>query len=341
MENDLEFLKEQLSQLDEPELPPTLTAEALFARLDEGTLALPEEAPEEEENKAAVIPWGRIAKRWAPLAACLVLVLLLHQGYQVGMARNFTNGTTAKQTADSAAPAAEAPESAAYSKEDGEALPEENANADFDTYGSASGTAPQENLSLQRSVNGPVSSAADAPAPEPGAAPDEIKGDPSGAPSTGNSGGNIGGSSNEDSSTETKPAPLPSPTPDDNLPDRPDRPNPPTGGGDIHPDTGGGEDGEGAVRPPTFDLDSGENGPAIYKELISQMEELAAWNTPDETLDFRLVSVGVTAKDLLMFETVYTDENQEVCYRIVYYCFYYEGTEGPWLKLAYAESLRS
>ena len=42
-EQDLEFLREKLALLGEPELPPALSAAALFRRMDEGSLTLPEE----------------------------------------------------------------------------------------------------------------------------------------------------------------------------------------------------------------------------------------------------------------------------------------------------------
>ena len=42
-EKDLDFLREQLSRLDEPELPPSLTSAALFARM--AFHAMPAPAP--------------------------------------------------------------------------------------------------------------------------------------------------------------------------------------------------------------------------------------------------------------------------------------------------------
>ena len=68
-EKDLDFLREQLSRLDEPELPPSLTSAALFARMDEGALTLPEEEAAKAEKK--VIPWGRVVRRPGPGAAPL------------------------------------------------------------------------------------------------------------------------------------------------------------------------------------------------------------------------------------------------------------------------------
>ena len=74
---DLKYLQEKLALLEEPPLPPSLTAEALFRRLDAGELSLPEQAPGEEppEEQASpevpaeapdgkVLPWSRPLRRW-------------------------------------------------------------------------------------------------------------------------------------------------------------------------------------------------------------------------------------------------------------------------------------
>lgn len=141
-EQDLEFLREKLALLGEPELPPALSAAALFRRMDEGSLTLPEEeapvgaspawegtageeAPEEAlpadgDTEAAappagkVIPWRKALRRGVPLAACLALVLLVYQGREVGLAKNFSGASPAAPAAPSSAPAAydAAPESA-------------------------------------------------------------------------------------------------------------------------------------------------------------------------------------------------------------------------------------
>ena len=199
-EKDLDFLREQLSRLDEPELPPSLTSAALFARMDEGALTLPEEEAAKAEKK--VIPWGRVVRRWAPLAACLVLVMLLYQGREVGLARNFA---ASQSLTESAAGDSQVPEIIAYS------LPEDSA-AD------ASGEMPKESP-LRRAPELAADSAENSgevqksavtaapPAPEPGFAPPA-----SGLPEAEEDSGSDGGSG--------------------------DRPNPPTGG-EEHPDTGG------------------------------------------------------------------------------------------------------
>lgn len=137
-EQDLEFLREKLALLGEPELPPALSAAALFRRMDEGSLTLPEEEapvgaspawegtageetlPAAGDTEAAappagkVIPWRKVLRRGVPLAACLALVLLVYQGREVGLAKNFSSANQAAPAAPSSAAAAydAAPESA-------------------------------------------------------------------------------------------------------------------------------------------------------------------------------------------------------------------------------------
>lgn len=122
-EHDLEYLREKLALLGEPELPPALSAAALFQRMEEGSLSLPEEDPLEETAAAGeepagespsqggkVISWKKVLRRGIPLAACLALVLMVYQGREVGLAKNFG-------AANQPAPAAHAPE-AAYDKDE-------------------------------------------------------------------------------------------------------------------------------------------------------------------------------------------------------------------------------
>ena len=88
-EHDLEYLREKLALLGEPELPPALSAAALFQRMEEGSLSLPEEDPLEETAAAGkapagespsqggkVISWKKVLRRGIPLAACLALGLM-------------------------------------------------------------------------------------------------------------------------------------------------------------------------------------------------------------------------------------------------------------------------
>jgi len=104
-QNDTERLKQKLALLGEPALPASLSAEALFRRMDEGRLTLPEREPEPEEETRKVIPWAKVMKRGLPVAACFALVVALYQG-QRGM-----NGAPAPASYAPAAPAA-APETA-------------------------------------------------------------------------------------------------------------------------------------------------------------------------------------------------------------------------------------
>ena len=55
-QNDTERLKQKLALLGEPALPASLSAEALFRRMDEGRLTLPEREPEPEGARES--RWG-------------------------------------------------------------------------------------------------------------------------------------------------------------------------------------------------------------------------------------------------------------------------------------------
>ena len=128
--DDMEYLKERLEALGEPELPASLTAAALFERLDRGELALPEEDARTEAPAEKVIPWQRLVRRGLPLAACLALVALVWQGLggavtgsdmvASGAASSSAAAQMAPFTADSAAPK----ERAAEPEEEAGAAPE-------------------------------------------------------------------------------------------------------------------------------------------------------------------------------------------------------------------------
>lgn len=307
-EKDLEYLREQLSRLDEPELPPSLTAEALFARLDEGTLALPEEEAPRAEPK--VIPWARIARRWAPLAACLVLVLLLYRGYEVGLAKNFVNGAAPQMAGDYDATASGAaiPEPTAYSPYDEESA-EEGEGEEKSLLRSAADApmeAAEDGDSLRKSTpNTGVTNSPAASAPAPSGRPDI------GPPSDG-----------------LPPAPAPEPDHGGSSGGSSSKPNPDTGGGDSHPDTGGPD----PTTPPDFSQDSGENGPSLYKQVKAQMEEIAARYNPDPSLVSKPINM-ITTDELLIFDAVYRDENRVTQAQIRFYCLYFEGKGDAWLEV--------
>lgn len=319
-EKDLEFLREQLSRLDEPELPPSLTAEALFARLDEGTLALPEEAPAKKEQK--VIPWGKSARRWLPLAACLALVLLLYRGYEVGLARNFSKNAPQMAASGAPEPAAAAPpqssaEAAAYDAdtapaERSEETGEEGEAPQLRSFQQAAMESAEDSSASQKAVN----SAADAAPSPPDPAPS-----PDGTPDAGSDDGSSNGSGG--------------------------KPNPPTGGGgDLHPDTGGPDHpsnpdvGEAEPsRPPDLGQDSGENGPSLYKRLKAQAEEIATWYTPDTGFTSETGTL-TTTDELVIFEAVYRDENRVIQSRLRFYCLYFEGKGEAWIEVQTWKKIR-
>lgn len=158
-QNETGKLKEKLELLGEPALPAGLSAEALFRRMDEGSLALPAEEPEQDAPK--VIPWARVTKRALPVAACLALVLILYQGQQTALAKNFSNSTTSS-AAQVPAPAAAAPES----------VIQENAdeNRELAAYDDSEGASPSSAAIAPRLANGSMTDipqkAEAAPAPQ-------------------------------------------------------------------------------------------------------------------------------------------------------------------------------
>lgn len=155
-QNETGKLKKKLELLGEPALPASLSAEALFRRMDEGNLALPEEAPEQDAPK--VIPWARVTKRVLPVAACLALVLLLYQGQQTALAKNFSHSTTS-DAAQAPAPAAAAPES----------VIQENADKNREPAAYSEGASPSSAAIAPRLANGPMTGVPQeeaAPAPQ-------------------------------------------------------------------------------------------------------------------------------------------------------------------------------
>ena len=128
--DDMEYLKERLEALGEPELPASLTAAALFERLDRGELALPEEDARTEAPEEKVIPWQRLVRRGLPLAACLALVALVWQGLGGAVtgsdmvASGAASSSAAAQMAPFAADSAAPKERAAEPEEEAGAAPE-------------------------------------------------------------------------------------------------------------------------------------------------------------------------------------------------------------------------
>lgn len=178
-EHDLEYLREKLALLGEPELPPALSAAALFQRMEEGSLSLPEEDPLEEtaaSGKAPagespsqggkVISWKKVLRRGIPLAACLALVLMVYQGREVGLAKNFG-------AANQPAPAAHAPEAACDENEESSGEQKSLLRSSKTEDAPAEGEEGQRPSALMASS---ASSASSAPvSPEPDAGSDTAK----------------------------------------------------------------------------------------------------------------------------------------------------------------------
>ena len=66
LEQDREWLRAELEKSGQPELPPSLSAEALFARMDKADA---EGSPTPQKENVIALRW----KRWGSLAAVLVL----------------------------------------------------------------------------------------------------------------------------------------------------------------------------------------------------------------------------------------------------------------------------
>lgn len=173
-EHDLEYLREKLALLGEPELPPALSAAALFQRMEEGSLSLPEEDPLEETAAAGeapagespsqggkVISWKKVLRRGIPLAACLALVLMVYQGREVGLAKNFG-------AANQPAPAAHAPEAACDENEESSGEQKSLLRSSKTEDAPAEGEEAQRPSALMASSASSASSAPVSPEPDAG-----------------------------------------------------------------------------------------------------------------------------------------------------------------------------
>lgn len=303
------FFARRLLPPEAPSLPASLTAEALFRRLDEGTLALPEETaaspapaqapaePAPAEKSAGVIPWQRALRRWLPAAACLVLVLLLYRNRQPApMARNLTS---------QAVPSSQAAVSAA------EDAPAESGSPENAPAAAAAPPAPEpaqapapQSGGLRSDRNGGAESrkdAADSAGPESAApAEEEYLNSGAGGPPTGGT----------DANPDTGP---------NNPPGTPD-----TGGGD--PDTGGGEP---DIPPRTL---------AVYEA----MKSLARANAP-AGCTYAISSYDwLTEEGQLTFQVLYLDEDDEDAGSLLFTCQVREEEKDGrplWLEVLSCESL--
>ena len=85
LEQDREWLRAELEKSGQPELPPSLSAEALFARMDKADA---EGSPTPQKENVIALRW----KRWGSLAAVLVLAVgvtvLLRGGVPGGLSKD-------------------------------------------------------------------------------------------------------------------------------------------------------------------------------------------------------------------------------------------------------------
>ena len=85
LEQDREWLRAELEKAGQPELPPSLSAEALFARMDKADA---EGSPTPQKENVIALRW----KRWGSLAAVLVLAVgvtvLLRGGVPGGLSKD-------------------------------------------------------------------------------------------------------------------------------------------------------------------------------------------------------------------------------------------------------------
>ena len=270
--NDLEYLKERLEALGEPELPASLSPEALFDRLDRGELTLPEEDGAQEKAPAGkVIPWQRLVRRGLPLAACLALVALVWQGLAGGADMAGGSGLVAADRAasSSAAAAAEAaPFAAANNALPGESGEPTQEEAQESAQDSLDGSAAPDNGGLLASAQQSEEGAEEKANPSTGGGGPQ-GGDEEGNPSTGGGGAQSGGEA--------------------------EREEPDTGGpaGDAAPDISGEVPADSVGPSAAWDEAVEEQISAIAAEQAPQAgltPDLSWWWQPDsETVEARVI----------------------------------------------------
>lgn len=164
LEQDREWLRAELEKAGQPELPPSLSAEALFARMDKADA---EGSPTPQKENVIALRW----KRWGSLAAVLVLAVgvtvLLRGGVPGGLSKDSSELLFGAPQTPSAAGEAEA------------ACPEETLpdNAGDSLMSGWEGEAQKNN---QAAANGPNDAVASAPAPNPSTAGDGVENPSSG-----------------------------------------------------------------------------------------------------------------------------------------------------------------
>ena len=156
LEQDREWLRAELEKSGQPELPPSLSAEALFARMDKADA---EGSPTPQKENVIALRW----KRWGSLAAVLVLA--------VGVTVLLRGGVPGGLSKDSSELLFGAPQTPSAAGEAETACPEETLpdNAGDSLMNGWEGETQKNNQAAANDQNDAVASA---PAPNPSTAGD-------------------------------------------------------------------------------------------------------------------------------------------------------------------------
>lgn len=156
LEQDREWLRAELEKSGQPELPPSLSAEALFARMDKADA---EGSPTPQKENVIALRW----KRWGSLAAVLVLA--------VGVTVLLRGGVPGGLSKDSSELLFGAPQTPPAAGETEAACPEETLpdNAGDSLMNGWEGETQKNNQAAANDQNDAVASA---PAPNPSTAGD-------------------------------------------------------------------------------------------------------------------------------------------------------------------------
>lgn len=156
LEQDREWLRAELEKSGQPELPPSLSAEALFARMDKADA---EGSPTPQKENVIALRW----KRWGSLAAVLVLA--------VGVTVLLRGGVPGGLSKDSSELLFGAPQTPSAAGETEAACPEETLpdNAGDSLMNGWEGETQKNNQAAANDQNDAVASA---PAPNPSTAGD-------------------------------------------------------------------------------------------------------------------------------------------------------------------------
>lgn len=164
LEQDREWLRAELEKAGQPKLPASLSAEALFARMDKADA---EGSPAPQKENVIALRW----RRWGSLAAVLVLA--------VGVTVLLRGGVLGGISKDSSELLYGAPQTSQTSGETEAACPEETLPDSVEDY-LMSGWEGEAQKNNQAAANGQNDAVASAPAPNPSTAGDGVENPSSG-----------------------------------------------------------------------------------------------------------------------------------------------------------------